>query len=513
MNKLKILITLLISLIFYYGCQKDEARENSAHLTSRTSNPTVINGMLHFESFTDFEAFQEALKIQERDANAVNAAYTFLGVNLNDDDIPNLTDHPICLKTEMEISNYISRRKIEEDQINSILSSGGDIFSIVSNPYLKTVLNANMSVHIGTRIYKFFENGGLAIIFNNDWNLFNCISNSSFESLHTGYNIAISSTYRDDWDNYFTFNNDHTLVSEKETYLPRFYTTISANNSLQVHNISIIESFNGPITFTWLYSDNTTSIGVNPNRELAPNESISLTITRGGGRIETIPSELILIACPVIVITNLSNNQVRFEDTNFDPNRNNIYMRWVFSDGTISSNNINPFTRTCTGDGTVTCEYRYINSNEIACSRSLPYFCKCGEGKNIFSEKSQSISGRSYKIEVELSAQGTEVFARTKAYRKTAGIWFLTKKYDKLGAGLHGQYKVQNSVSGPCIQKSIDYSTEIDGGNYNIFKLYQDEKPNNVLRIPNALSSSHWLTKDGVTFGFGVNGSPRLVLN
>ncbi len=187
-------------------------------------------------------------------------------------------------------------------------------------------------------------------------------------------------------------------------------------------------------------------------------------------------------------------------------------MRWVFSDGTQSNNNQNPFTRNCTGDGTVTCEYRYINSNEIACSGTMPYYCKCGEGKNIYSQKSQSIGGRSYKIEVELSARNKEVFTRTKAYRKTLGIWGLTKKYDKLGAGLQGSYKIQNNTNGPCNQRTINSSSEINGGTYNILKFFQDEKPNNVLRVPNALSSSHWLTKDGVTFGFGINGSPRLVL-
>lgn len=414
----------------------------------------------------------------------------------------------------MEISNYVSRRKIEEDQINSILNSGGDIFSIVSNPYLKTALNANMSVHIGTRIYKFFENGGIAIIFNNDWNLYNSISNSTFESLHTGYNIAISSTYKDDWDNYFTFSNDHSVTTEKETLIPRFYATRTESNNLIVHNISLIESFNGPITFTWLYSDNTTSIGIVPNRELLPNESISVTIGRGGGRTDVVTSELILRECPVIVVTNLSNNQIRFEDTNWGTGRNYLYMRWIFSDGTTSNNNQNPFTRNCSGDGTVTCEYRYINSNELACSFIVPYFCKCGEGKNITNRKDQSISGRSYRIEVELSAQGNEVFARTKAYRKSLlGICQLTKKYDKLGAGMHGTYKIQSNPNAACIQRSIDSSTEIDGGTYNILRYYRDEKPSSVLRMPYALMSSHWLTKDGVTFGFGVNGSSRLVLN
>jgi hypothetical protein len=98
---------------------------------------------LHFDLYSDFHCFQNKLKQLELDTNELKSAYLYFGIDLNADSIPNLTDHPVCLKTETLLQGFESLRKIEEQSINQILNTGGDTFSIVSEPYFKTAINSN----------------------------------------------------------------------------------------------------------------------------------------------------------------------------------------------------------------------------------------------------------------------------------------------------------------------------------------------------------------------------------
>ncbi|MDO8366322.1 MAG: hypothetical protein Q7T20_05950 [Saprospiraceae bacterium] len=98
---------------------------------------------------------------KEADTAQVRSAYTSLGINVNAEYLPNLTDYPICLLKEQAIGGYTSARKAEETVINAALDNGDDnINSIVNFPFWKTALNADRAVHIGNRIYKYYDNGG-----------------------------------------------------------------------------------------------------------------------------------------------------------------------------------------------------------------------------------------------------------------------------------------------------------------------------------------------------------------
>jgi hypothetical protein len=190
MNRLKFLLATFVVAVVTIGihsCAKDEIKnEQSNHFTleNRTALPSVINGMLHSETYADFQAYITNLEELENDTNQVKTAYTQLGVDLTQEFLPNLTDYPVSLRMEQQLTGFTSARKAEETIINNALNNGDDsVFSIVSNPNFKSAVNTDHAVHIGTRIFKYFNNDGLAIILNNDWSTYNAINTQSYENL------------------------------------------------------------------------------------------------------------------------------------------------------------------------------------------------------------------------------------------------------------------------------------------------------------------------------------------
>ncbi|MCC7445567.1 MAG: hypothetical protein IT263_12130, partial [Saprospiraceae bacterium] len=171
MEKNKFIFLVLVGfLVLILSCNKDESQNANLQQTlqTRTSTPSTINGMLSFPTYQDFENYVTNLKNQEQDSTTVRNAFISLGIDLNVEQTTNITDYPVCRLTENEISGFTSARRIEENAINADLNAGGDAFSIIDDVYLKTALDSNMSVHIGSRIFRFFDNDNLIIILNND---------------------------------------------------------------------------------------------------------------------------------------------------------------------------------------------------------------------------------------------------------------------------------------------------------------------------------------------------------
>lgn len=227
-------IAISIAALFTYSCTKDYQEElyheksNGENLVQlRSVNlPFLINGMLHFDSYSDFEKMIEELEIREQDSTKIKNAYVSLGFDLRSDSIPNLTDNPVCMITERKIKGFISSRLVEENRINSALNKGEDVFSIILNPYLKTLLNGDNSVHIGTRIFRFFDNGGIAIVLNNDWDAYYSISSLPFDKIEFSHNIVITSDSKNNWESFYNFNSENKIIGEKK-YSPKKSSTAS----------------------------------------------------------------------------------------------------------------------------------------------------------------------------------------------------------------------------------------------------------------------------------------------
>jgi len=210
-TKITFSVTLgaFVALIIFFGCKKDIGQEpdnqfNATVYERSETDPTVTNGMLCFGSFAELDAFTKSLQDKDSDSEQVRNAYVALGVDVNAEYLPNLTDYPVSLIKEQAIGGYTSARKAEETVINAALNSGDDnVFSIISDPFKKTALNADYSVKIGNRIYKFYPSGGIAIVLNNDWSQYNAIKSLSWESLTASYNLIATHRESSDYQDFF----------------------------------------------------------------------------------------------------------------------------------------------------------------------------------------------------------------------------------------------------------------------------------------------------------------------
>jgi len=223
MNRLKILLAAFVVAVLtlgLYSCAKDEVKnEQNVNFTTenRSALPTVINGMLHFDAYSDFQAYITNLEELENDTNQVETAYIQLGVDLTQEFLPNLTDYPVVLMQEQQITGFTSARKVEETIINDALNSGDDsVFSIISNPFFKSAINVDNSVHIGTRIFRFFDNGGVVIVLNNNWSEYQNIKTLNYENIKSINDIFVSNDDISNWSAIFNVDSDGNLTTEKQ---------------------------------------------------------------------------------------------------------------------------------------------------------------------------------------------------------------------------------------------------------------------------------------------------------
>jgi hypothetical protein len=183
---------------------------------NRNALPSVINGMLHFDTYSDFQTYIANLEALENDSNQVKTAYIQLGVDLTQEFLPNLTDYPVSLRLEQQLTGFTSARKAEETIINNALNSGDDsVFSIVSNPFFKSAMNIDNSVHIGARIFRFFDNGGVIIVLNNNWTAYQTIKTANYETIKSTNDIFVSNDDKSNWSPIYNLDTNGNLTTEK----------------------------------------------------------------------------------------------------------------------------------------------------------------------------------------------------------------------------------------------------------------------------------------------------------
>lgn len=520
-NVLTDIILSLFIFVCFTGCKKDLSQEpdspfsNTIQNRSEESNPTVTHQMLHFNSFADMSAFIQVLKTREADTAQVRIAYTALGINVNAETFPNLTDYPICLRTEQAIGGYLSARKSEETVINTALDNGDDnINSIVIFPFWKTVLNSDYSINIGNRIYKYYDNGGIAIILNNDWTLYNTIKAQTFESLNESFNLIVTSDAREGWDKYFTFNNDESINTEKSIFMPNFTATNTTDGKLAISNNSLVETTIGVATFKWIYSDNTTSFGQNPNRTFTSTEALKLIIDNGTGTKDTLTDIANILACTTnyFTITYLANNQIRFELPGYntsDPN-NQYTLKWEFSDGQTSITN--PTLNTFSAPGNATCKLFRKNDGTLACYTTKPYTAKCGEKKSAGQTRQYTQCGQKWKLDGSIWVQTGEVGCKVKYLKKVLFFW-LPASNQGACTNLSGTYirEVYNPNQN-CIDITATGSYCLGNGTFPTSISYTIPEVPNVFNKPGQLSAGLGIKVCGVWIGWGYGGFPRLVL-
>lgn len=523
LNKAKIKTVfagIFVCLLFFSGmisCRKETGQQpgdpfNTTVSDRSETNPTVTNGMLYFDSFSDLETFTKSLQDKESDSVQVRSAYIALGVDVNAEYLPNLTDFPVCLLKEQAIGGYTSVRKAEETVINAALNNGDDnVFSIIRDPYRKTTLNAHNAVKISNRIYKFYPDGGIAIVLNEDWILYNSIKTLTWESLTPSYNLVITHRNSSDYPDYFIIDQNGEISGDKKIFKPCFHSEIDQDGKIRIVNCSAISSTGNSPTFIWNYSDQTTSNGLHPNRTISDGASITVTISNGDGDTQTASP----LACSVenFAITPLSNNNFKF-GPGFDPANSPYYTKWFFSDGTSQTGVT--VTKVFNSNGWVRCEAWRTSDNTKACEFTKNVIVKCGDKK----EKTQTHifnnaggSGQKWKLDCSIWVLSGEVGCKSK-YLKRVGFAWLPANNQGACADISGTYK--REVFNPnknCLDVTASGSKCLGNGTWPTSVSFTIPEVTNVFREPNLLSSGHRIKVNGVWMGPGTGSMPRLVLD
>jgi hypothetical protein len=509
-------------MILLVGCNKSSIQEgNFQPITLQSIErgpgvlPTTTNGMLNFSSFDDFNDFIKSLKDQESDAQQVNVAYASLGINTTAESIINLTDNPICLITEMAINGFSSARKVEETSINTALNQGLDVNSVIIDPYWKTALNADNAVHIGKRIYKYYPNGGIAMVLNNDWALYESIRLSSYESLHQTFNLIVTSEDSYKSNEFFNLNSDGSILSEKPIFSPNTICNVTNEGKLNVQNISEVESTTGNVTYQWKYSDNSISNGLNPDKSIGKNEQLTLIVNNGIRQVSLAANKVLECDVSTFTITYLNNNKIRFECPGWTPTIGTYDLKWVFSNGT-SNSNINPVTKTFTDNGTVTCQWLFKGTTTVACTATKTFVIKCGEKKFVepsFIFNNVGGSGQKWKLDCKLWVSNGQIGCKVKYLRKYTVGW-LPAFNQGACSDLAGIYKREvNTPTGKiCNDISATGSKCLGSGTYPTTVEFLINDPTAVFSSPGLLNSGHMILVNGTWVGPGTGLTPRLVL-
>ena len=529
---LKISLFLLsFGVMTFVACKKEVFTSPTGNTTfttasSREGLPRVEREMLWFNSYSDAKNFVADLETKEAEPEIFNAAYADLGVNIFAEEVPNLTDHPVCLKTERSL-RHISARSIEEARINQQLNAGAEVFSIVEDPFWKTILNKDNAVHIGSRIFKYYDNGGMSIVLNNDWALYERIKTKQFDEIRAEYNLIITSDMRSEWDKYFILGNEGEIIENKNVFIPSIHSSINVNGKRAFFNASLIE---GTPSCKWIYSDNTSSFGLLPAREINADEPVSIEISNGNGIITTVLSSPLSCSIENFNITILSNCQVKVELPGFDPSKDpNHNIKWVFSDGTIGTTN--PFTKSNATSGTVTCQKIFKNypgfNGEVACFLTKPFDLGCcAEKKSISRQRiftNAGGSGSDWRIDASLWVKNGEVGCESKHFKKNGiGVFVLSSLFANVNGAcvdIQGNYLREQIVKGvkSCNVQNVPNPSGncLKQGQWSGSVSLSIPDNNVIFADPGKLSSGHRLRVPGgaAWFGFGLNGVPRLVLN
>ncbi len=170
-------VFLLLILFAFQSCSDQETTNLSERNdTSQTRNVTniayqgisVVNELFVAETNNDLKQFLHYLERGDTDTNLANSIYSNLGLNQETrSSLMYYTGNPAAYKFEEDFS-FNSKRRVEEDAIFQKQQNGEDVFSIISKPYLKTIMNEYNAFKVGNRIFRELGEGHYVVVHNND---------------------------------------------------------------------------------------------------------------------------------------------------------------------------------------------------------------------------------------------------------------------------------------------------------------------------------------------------------
>jgi len=507
-----ILFGMMIT-VFFSSCEKEPSLKdpnlNEGLITSR-NDYDIANGMLVLNDYSVFDDLITMLRGAEDTQVERDAIYQNLGINTNSG--VNYTDNPACLKFETN-RDYVSLRKAEEDALFYQLDRGNQYLnSIIADPYGKSLLNQDRSIQIESRIFKIFESGLIVVVANGDLSTYNTMNSSNENEISTGYNVRLLGVTGDKVGQFFNTSASGKVISGKFVNEIRIDQRFSIDDEVQLVNNSFIEYQDGSTpTFKWVYSDESSYIGVQPDRTFEVGDTVVLISGNPSNGLDT--TRIYPRACAIdddLDITQIGPRTYRYyTSVNWGPPSTWQYkVRWVFGDGStadgegVHEHTYGPEVDLC--DIEVTLQLLRVSNGSVACeaSEELNYTPECQ--KRGSAEAKQEFPN-SWRIDCKIWVDGGvggwltvgNVGSRTKSMKKgLAGIWS-GKKAEQVWVSLEGYYleETPSPCSPDCSIVEVPFLEESETNSGNVQRNLNNS--HKVYYEPNQLWSTHKMKVDG----------------
>ena len=524
-KSLFLILGLITGSVIWTNCSKSNedlqvTKSNSTLASGRegsidpfnTTKVRLNEGMLDFDNYRTYKEIYQNLRAIAKNPQAEQNAYQQLGYVMDSDVESNITDQPVLEKFERQF-NYISARKVEENQFFNFLREGGDPAnfrgSFLFNDFLKSMLNQNNEVKIGSRIFKFLDEKNVAIIFNSDFNALQTVRNTPINQLKDFYNVLIWNKYDPEDASLDLFEKDtQGNPIEFAVFCSISFVIKSVSGStFTFENTSQTEA-GFPCGYTWDFGDGTpTFVGDNP----PPH-------TYAAGKL---PATVKLFAkgkqcgCDKMAFSlNISENSGNVPPCNSDfkveiKNGNvvdviglssapNTTFTWNFGDGGNGTGKTSQHVYSASGVSTFTIKLTVAGpSGNCTTTKTVSAGCGHKNAKDGDYQNNDDANGKKWRLAANIWCQdnvfGTEIGSSSKSFKRLAGIWW-QKKADKLWVSIEGDYyeqsttKVGDETITQCAAVNIPYLEETeDNSNY----VARNIDVTNPSFLDRALKSSH----------------------
>lgn len=516
-------------LILVLSCKKDISEINAlgegVYSLSGLPSITVDNGMLSFSNPNDIQATLDYLREAESTQAKIDSAYASIGITpaMRDSTI-RYTDHPVCKKFETDLG-FTSQRSYEEYDIFDKMDNGDSLNSIVDNPYFKTLQNQFGCLKVGNRIIKAFPSGTRIIIGNNDYNLYNSVKALDENQISESYNLRITGIIDSINNEFYTKIDSPFHLTTNYVKDIKFVSTLNDDSTITISNSTFIEYSDGSQpTYQYLYSNQTTSSGIQPTQTIGYLDSLRVIIGNSGNGYDTAFVYPRYCAINNIHIWNLGGNRFYFRLNHYafpDGGRYSLstggQIEWDFGDGSpVIYNSEHVHTYAITGNYTVTASIvSYPNGiRYVWCYKSAPVVVSCPTRHSTKEDNQKyNTSDGEYRLDVKIWIDQNfmttgNVGSRSKTLRYNNFLKaYFTRSVNRIWTALEGLY---NRSSGPCMSVYIPQNVgefEDNSGNVQV----NIDDPFNPSSSPNDLFSTHGFRLNGTTYTYTKNNS-KLVL-
>ena len=504
-KSLFLILGLITASVIWTNCSKSNedlqvTKSNSTLASGRegsidpfnTTKVRLNQGMLDFDNYRTYKEIYQNLRAIAKNPEAEQNAYQQLGYVTDSDVESNITDQPVLEKFEKQL-NYVSARKVEENEFFNFLRQGGDPAnfkgSFLYNTFLKSLLNQNNEVKIGSRIFKYIDDTKVVIIFNSDFSALQTVRNTPVVELHDSYNVHIWRKYAENESEFELFERDAEGTPRELSSICKvgFVVKNKVGSTFTFQNTSITE---GTCEVTWDFGDGTPSLTGTPLTVISPvhtyafgklpatvkftvtgkdcscnKKSFSFTITE---------NSTFDPPCDPDFDGKLSNGNVL--DVTAPFNAPGSTFTWDFGDGGTGSGKTSQHVYSSNGLNTYPVTLK-VSGPTGECFKTRFLSAGCGR-KNAHKDdyKNEEIDGKKWRLAANIWCQndvlGEEIGSSSKSFKRSAGIWW-QKKADKLWVSIEGDYfeKVTtgagNSSITQCGPENIPYLEETeDNSNY-----------------------------------------------